>query len=244
MIIINAFECPKKPSLVVAEDIFLMRKEWQCFDLVRLYYVQAALNVFSDIFILILPLPVLVKLRMETIKRICLLIVFSVGLLVPAAAAFRIAALHLWAYADPDLSRYYGGYILFWDQVELNTAIICASAPSLQPLFRRVFGEISRLSRGMYYYYGDGQNTMTQRTIGRRGSRRPEQDVALETPEITYQPRKRSVDNTESGLVLFERVDEEEEIKNRVRAFAARPASLHSHLPKSPIRPHNILSSG
>lgn len=244
MILVNAFECPRKPSLIVAEDIFLMRQQWHCFDLRILYYSQAALNVFSDLFILFLPLPILIQLRMPTLKRICLLVVFSAGMLVPIAAAFRIWALYLWSDAPPDISRYSGGYILFWDQVELNTAIICASAPSLQPLFKRIFGELSRLTRGQYYYYGDGPTTMTQMTIGRRGSRRPEQDVALESPASTYRPQKQDVGDMEAGVIVLRQVDEEEEIKNRVRAFTARPPSAYSHPPKSPAEPRDILASG
>lgn len=248
MVLVNAFECPHKPSLVVEEDIFRKRIEWKCFDLVRLYYSQASLNLLSDVIILLLPLPTLIRLRMPTLKRLCLLMVFSVGLLVPVAAAFRIWALHLWSGSGPVDSRYYGGYIIFWDQVELNTAIICASAPSLQPLFKRVFGELARFSRGRsayyFYGYGDGQNTMTQITIGRRGSRPFNQAVDLETPPATFYPQKQSIERVESDVILVQEVDQEEEIRSRVRAFAARPQSVYSHPPKSPARPQDFLSDG
>lgn len=120
MMIVNAFECPRDPSRVFDPMIFVMREQWHCFNLTALYFSQSALNIFSDLFILILPLPILIKLHMPMFKRISLLIVFSVGLLVPIAASFRLWILYLWHDAPPELSRYYGGYILFWDSVELS----------------------------------------------------------------------------------------------------------------------------
>lgn len=247
MILVNAFECPHKPSLALAPDIFTERDKWGCFNLEKLYFSQAGLNISTDIFILVLPLPILVKLRMPTLKRISLLLVFSIGLLVPIAAALRIWALYMWATVpELDMQRYYGGYILFWDQVEMNTAIICASAPSLQPLFRAVFGELSRFQRSRtYYFYGEGQSTMTQRTIGRRGSRPLEQDLPLESPASTYRPQKHEIsDDIHNDVIVVREMDEEEEIRNRVRAFTARPPSSHSQPPKSPARPRDILASG
>ncbi|KAF1972773.1 hypothetical protein BU23DRAFT_158273 [Bimuria novae-zelandiae CBS 107.79] len=245
MILVNAFECPRKPSLVFDPNIFVMREQWHCFNLTALYFNQAALNIFSDLFILVLPLPILIKLHMPTFKRICLLIVFSVGLLVPIAAGFRLWILSLWYDAPPDISRYYGGYILFWDAVELNTAIICASAPSLQPLFRRVFGELRSLSRGRsaYYYYGEDREgtIMTQTTIGRRGSRRLEQDPPLQTQPTAGEIQERHRGEVGSDLVVVREMDEEEDIQSRAQTFEARPSSAHSDSqpPNSPAAQHH-----
>lgn len=226
-----------------------MREQWHCFNLTALYFSQSALNVFSDLFILVLPLPILIKLHMPTVKRICLLLVFSVGLLVPIAASFRLWILYLWHDAPPDVSRYYGGYILFWDAVELNTAIICASALSLQPLFRRIFGDLHTLSRNRsaYYYYGDEREgtVMTQTTIGRRGSRRLDQDVPLQRRPRSREVPKHSGEDTASGLVVIREMDNEEEVRSRVPPFAVRPTSTQSesHHPKSPARPRDLLAT-
>lgn len=247
MIFINAFECPHNPSLVFEPAIFVMRDKWHCFDLTALYFTQAALNIFSDLFILVLPLPVLMKLHMPTLKRICLLMVFSVGLLVPIAASFRLWILSIWHDAPPDISRYYGGYILFWDAVELNTAIICASAPSLQPLFRRAFGELRSISRGRasYYYYGDdGGTIMTQTTIGRRGSRRLDQELQLQRRPASREVQKRNHEEIRGDLVVVRESEEEEDVRSRMHNFAIRPISARSDMqvPKPPARPRDILA--
>lgn len=248
MILVTAFQCSHKPSLAYSRTIFLNRKKYKCLPIRNLYFAQTYMNIISDIVVFILPLPILVKLRMATHKRVGLLFLFSVGLLVPIAAAFRIQALHLWAKATWHEQRYYGGYLIFWDHVEVNTAIICASIPSLQPLFRGLFGKIYQYSgRSPYYYYGEGEDAATQVTIGHQISRRFETDVPLDSPMPTYQPADKENDGgMESGVVLIRQVkeeDAEEEIRSRVRAFAMRPTSSNSQPPKSPARPRDILAS-
>jgi hypothetical protein len=248
MVLTTAFECPK-PSLAYSPFIFLRRKQYKCLEIRSLYYAQASMNIFSDIVVFILPLPTLIKLQMPTHKRVGLLFLFNAGLLVPIAAAFRIHALYLWAKSPWLEQRYHGGYVIFWDHIEANTAIICASVPSLQPLFKGLFGRISHYSRGRetYYYYTGEEAAETQMTIGRRVSRRIERDFALESPTPTYQPRhQKDNSNIQSGAVLVREVkeDAEEEIRDRIRAFATRPTSSRSPPPKSPARPRDILSSG
>lgn len=231
MILINAFECPTHPSLVFDPAIFVSRRQWHCFDLTALYFSQSALNIFSDLFILILPLPTLVKLHMPPLKRLSLLLVFSVGLLVPIAASFRLWILYLWHDAEPDVQRYYGGYILFWDAVELNTAIVCASAPSLQPLFRRACGERSGgRVRDAYYYYGDEREgtVMTQTTIGRRGSRRLENEFPMQ--------RREGVKRAEEGGGELLVVREEEEEGGQGRPGSGREEVV--------ARPRDLLAVG
>lgn len=246
MIFINAFECPKHPSFALTPGIFVYREKMQCFELPSLYFSQAGINMFTDTAILVLPMPILVKLRMPTLKRISLLVVFSVGLLVPIASGLRIWGLYLWA-TSGNLTRYYGGYVLFWSQVELNTAIVSASAPSLQPLFRQIFGQLSRFQRthNAYYYYG-GQRTMTEIHDGQT---RPTVNFVplggLITPDSVYLPAKRcTTSETENDLSLMREIDEEENICNRVRAFASQRSSGQSQEPKSPARPRDILTSG
>lgn len=243
LIMANAIECPRKPSLALSPGIFVNRKKWQCYDLVPLYFVAAAFNIFSDAFILLLPLPVLFKLRMPTLKRISLLILFSIGILVPIASGIRLWGILLWAKSGNN-ARYYGAYVVFWSQVELNTAIICASAPSLQPLIKNIFGKLNRrFSRSAYYYYGDGTHSLSDL----RRPRRPRDPNSLSDLDNslpgTYQP-KTPHRSTEHELVIVKEFKDEEEIRDRVRHFASQRSSAQSQLPKSPARAHDTLASG
>jgi hypothetical protein len=243
MIFINAFECPKSPSFALTPGIFIYREKEKCFELHSLYYSQAAINMFTDTAILILPMPVLITLRMPKLKRLSLLAVFSVGMLVPIASGLRIWGLYLWA-SSGDLSRYYGGYVLFWSQIELNTAIICASAPSLQPLFRHIFGDLSRFqrTRNAYYYYG-GQPTMLEIQDGQIQPVLMRDPLSSFTsPEAAYLPAKRCTTNDTETFHVRD-FDEEEDIRNNVRVFAIKRDSAQSQEPKSPVKSRDRLAS-
>jgi hypothetical protein len=129
MIFVNAFECPKNPSLAWSPKF-----PHGCRNLVPTYYAQAGFNILSDIVILLLPLPSLLKLHVSKRKRIALVLVFSVGSIAVAASIVRINALYIFQHSK-DIP-YDGIYILIWSQVEINSAIISASAPSIRPLVK------------------------------------------------------------------------------------------------------------
>ncbi|PSN72230.1 hypothetical protein BS50DRAFT_673051 [Corynespora cassiicola Philippines] len=244
MLFLNAFECPN-PSLALSSDIFFYRMKWGCLDLVRIYYSQAGFSILADMFILALPLPILIKLRMPKLKRFCLLAVFSIGMLVPIASTLRVWALYLW-YTSGAQGRYYGAYVLFWDQVEINTAIICASAPSLQPLFKKAFGELSRFqrSRDPRYYYCDGPGTRTgSRRCGSEENQKQDATAVLQTPGPTYQPQKYdATEEMEYDIVLIRELGEEEEIRSRVRQFSTHRTSTMLQPPNPRPRPMDVLS--
>jgi hypothetical protein len=251
---LNGFECPHDPALTLSAKIYDDRYTARCLNRPILYYTQAGFNIFSDAFILFLPMPSLWQLRMQPLKRASLLAVFSIGLLVPIASGIRVWSLYLWA-TSGSKGRYAGAYMLFWSQVEINTAIVCASTPSLQPLFRRIFGRlVSYRTHSAYYYYGDGPNTqtMTQVQVQPGSGRITEEDCISgaqtpSTPVSSYQPNKRSTGGTfeDADLVVVKEIDEEEEIRERIRRFASNGSLMSAAtLPVSPQRTKGTLSPG
>ncbi|KAF2748320.1 hypothetical protein M011DRAFT_344489 [Sporormia fimetaria CBS 119925] len=218
----NGFECPQDPGLTLSHRIFDPVLSQGCYKRHILYYAQAGFNIFSDIVILVLPMPSLLKLRMPTLKRCCLIAVFSLGLIVPIASALRIWALVIWGESQSDpKGQYNGAYMLFWSQVEINTAIVCASAPSLQPIFRCVFGRlVSYRMRSAYYYYGDGEGGATMAQRDAQPSRTADTCVeSLGEPPSAYKVQKRA--SIEMDQVIRE-ADDEEQLKDRIRHFASR----------------------
>lgn len=113
LICIFALQCPKYPHLALSPAFFGNRHGVFCFDLKPVLYWQAAFNMVSDLIILALPLPFLIRLRMHTGKRVLLLAVFLVGLLIPVASGIRLWGVWIWAHSGA-LARYYGGYVIFW----------------------------------------------------------------------------------------------------------------------------------
>jgi hypothetical protein len=113
MILVIALQCPKQPQFALSPDVFMARGRIHCFDLRAVFYWQAGCNIASDLVILVLPMPLLFRLRMHRTKRLSLIAVFSVGLLVPIASGIRLWGLYLWANSG-HMARYYGGYVIFW----------------------------------------------------------------------------------------------------------------------------------
>ncbi|KAF2492346.1 hypothetical protein BU16DRAFT_110965 [Lophium mytilinum] len=147
MVFVNAFECPKPSDAWSVEILF--QGSGSCIDLHPLYYGQAAFNILSDVVILTLPIPVLMRLQMHKNKRLALVGIFSIGFIAVVASTIRVYALHVWATGTD--TPYNAAYILVWSQIEINAAIVSASIPSLKPLFRHTFGGTTRNTTANYY---------------------------------------------------------------------------------------------
>jgi hypothetical protein len=112
-VFIFVFQCPKEPTVAFSASMFQDMSAGHCFDLRILFYWQSGWSIGSDIFILLLPMPILFSLRMRTAKRLFVIAVFAVSLLIPIASAVRLYGLYLWANSGMD-ARYYGGYFIVW----------------------------------------------------------------------------------------------------------------------------------
>ncbi|CAI7638620.1 unnamed protein product [Penicillium bialowiezense] len=165
-VFVNAFECHSKPW-----------RAWDpsfpkgCNNLPMTYFSTAGINILTDILILVMPLPVLVNLNLHTRRKYALVAIFLTGAFASAASIVRLNALYKYT-TTKDVS-YDAIQILIWSQVEINVAIISASAPSLRPLFNNIFKDSSYArsynkgrgaSRTPYGGYGTGRSG-TRRTL-------------------------------------------------------------------------------
>ncbi|KAH8723390.1 hypothetical protein GQ44DRAFT_620309 [Phaeosphaeriaceae sp. PMI808] len=185
-----AIQCPKEPSIAWSKRMpQSLHGSDKCLDLRVLFYWQAGFNMGSDLIVLFLPMPLILHLRMRTANRLSLIAVFSAGLLVPVASAIRIWSLYQWA-TSGDLACYYEGYIILGSQIELNTAIICASLPSLQPYIVKVFRKLRRKRQASYYYGGEpGPMVLSPAAEAARARCGIEDSIiALERPDPIYRP--------------------------------------------------------
>ncbi|KAF2275614.1 uncharacterized protein EI97DRAFT_360239, partial [Westerdykella ornata] len=107
----------------------------KCFEPTRLWAATAAVNLFSDVVILLLPIPTLLSLRVPMNKRLALIGIFSIGIMAVAASCVRLWVMALWA-ESPYNSARFGADLLLWGQVETNSGIVSASVPFLRLVFR------------------------------------------------------------------------------------------------------------
>lgn len=107
----------------------------KCFEPTKLWLVTSALNLFSDVVILLMPIPTLLGLRVPINRRLALIGIFSIGIMAIVASCVRMWVMALWS-ESPQNSAQFGADLLLWGQVETNAGIISASVPFLRLIFR------------------------------------------------------------------------------------------------------------
>jgi hypothetical protein len=108
----------------------------KCFNPTLLWVFSAAINLFTDVVILLVPIPTLLSLRVPISKRLALVGIFSVGIMAIVASCVRMWIMALWSESISN-SGQFGAELLLWGQVEVNAGIQSASVPFLRLLFRR-----------------------------------------------------------------------------------------------------------
>lgn len=108
----------------------------QCFNVTAIVYAGAACSILEDVFLIILPIPGLLKLQLNPKKRSALVFLFALGLFACVASVIRLQ--YLVSFANSFDSTYQQVSTVIWSAVELNLAVICGSLPSLRPLFKKV----------------------------------------------------------------------------------------------------------
>ncbi|KAL9625385.1 MAG: hypothetical protein Q9160_000448 [Pyrenula sp. 1 TL-2023] len=135
-LIVSVFACipiqknwiPKTPGHCV------LRTPW--------WYGYGTINVFTDVVIFLLPLPLVKDLQIKGKKKFAVMMVFGLGLFVIVVSAVRMTTLTSTVKnTDPTFSSV---STYEWSIVESNVGIICASLPMVRNLlasyFPRVFG--------------------------------------------------------------------------------------------------------
>ncbi|RLL97719.1 hypothetical protein CFD26_107025 [Aspergillus turcosus] len=114
-----------------------------------LWFFNAAMNILTDLCVLVLPIPVLSHLRLPRRQKIRVIFIFATGGFACVTSMVRLnyltRATHTTDYTKDN------GPIAVRSQIELNIGILCSCLPPLQPPVTRVFpgllGSVSH-SRG------------------------------------------------------------------------------------------------
>ncbi|KAL8994333.1 MAG: hypothetical protein Q9169_005660 [Polycauliona sp. 2 TL-2023] len=122
------FQCsPPRKSWVPAT-------EGSCLSNDATFYGLAAVTIFFDIVILLLPVPLLLKLNINNKKKLALICVFMLGLLTTVCSIMRMV--QIVAIANTGNST----MLVLWGVIELNVGIILTCIPTLGPLFPTLMG--------------------------------------------------------------------------------------------------------
>jgi hypothetical protein len=117
-----------------------------CIDQNAFYLASAIINVFGDIAVLSLPLPIIWNLQASRSRKWSLSFLFLLGAFVVVASIFRIVAVTQIDPTDFSFTNVGGG---LWSTVEVEVGFICANLPAVRPLLFKWFGyENSRNASG------------------------------------------------------------------------------------------------
>jgi hypothetical protein len=90
-------------------------------------------HIVTDVWILFLPLKVVISIPRPLKEKLGLFGIFSLGFITVTAASFRLQFLHKFTQSPDPFFEIVPIHI--WSMVEVHVGILCASAPTLRPLF-------------------------------------------------------------------------------------------------------------
>ncbi|KAL4784350.1 major facilitator superfamily domain-containing protein [Aspergillus varians] len=150
---VNIFQCQPVAAAWAAS----LPVDAHCTDILTLYLSSSPVNIITDLAILVLPNPILTRMRLPLKQKIILVITFSFGFFVAVVDVIRIAYLqeattsreialrqiHLQNYGGGDFA-WYASLSFMWSVVEVNVSVMCACVPGLKPLVARVVPKLIR----------------------------------------------------------------------------------------------------
>ncbi|KAF1362387.1 hypothetical protein EJ07DRAFT_12641, partial [Lizonia empirigonia] len=115
-------------------DVFV--QGGSCLHRTPLYMATAVLNMITDIILLVLPIPMIIKLQMPKVQKAGLICIFGVGSATCITSAVRLVLLfpmlktidQTWAIVTPGI----------WILIEANMVIITGALPTMRLFFRHV----------------------------------------------------------------------------------------------------------
>ncbi|KAF6796956.1 integral membrane protein [Colletotrichum sojae] len=110
--------------------------EGKCLSITAIGYGGAALSIFEDIVLFIMPVPELLKLQLSTKKKWALVFMFGVGCFACIASMIRLK--YLVSLAHTFDATWDNVDVAIWSSIEVNLAIMCGSLPALRPVFKKV----------------------------------------------------------------------------------------------------------
>jgi hypothetical protein len=98
----------------------------------KAYVGPSAVNVITDVILLVLPIPYVWSLNAALAQRLILIGIFLLGTFVAVVSVVRLSIFIGLDLASPDVT-YNLSEVFIWSSVEINVGLICACLPSLRP---------------------------------------------------------------------------------------------------------------
>ncbi|KAI0384161.1 hypothetical protein F5Y04DRAFT_293502 [Hypomontagnella monticulosa] len=99
---------------------------------------SAALHTATDVWLIGLVLPHILKMHLPTRQKVALAFVLTLGIFVACASLTRMAV--AWEFLNPKYAQWDSFSFAIWTTLESSLGLICASIPMLKPLVRQLMG--------------------------------------------------------------------------------------------------------
>ncbi|KAF0331934.1 integral membrane protein [Colletotrichum asianum] len=126
-----------------------------CVQTVPMFLALLFTDVVADFAILIIPIPMVIRVRMPLKKKLAVIGMLGLGAAVCAVSLTRVIA--TFAIAEeyikhPNDVIYYTAPVFFWTNIELSLAIVCACLPTLRPIWLHFFPKPAATGSNSYEY--------------------------------------------------------------------------------------------
>ncbi|KAI8240823.1 Satratoxin biosynthesis SC1 cluster protein 4 [Colletotrichum sp. SAR 10_96] len=107
----------------------------RCINQVATWIANAASTIFTDLLILLMPIPQVWKLQLQKAEKIALTFAFGLGFFVVFTSAYRTSVLFTYSNLDP---TYTLAPTVGWTAIEMSAGIVSACLPTLRPAMQKV----------------------------------------------------------------------------------------------------------
>ncbi|KAK1716691.1 hypothetical protein CaCOL14_000394 [Colletotrichum acutatum] len=107
----------------------------RCINQVATWIANAASTIFTDLLILLLPLPQVWKLQLQKAEKIALTFAFGLGFFVVFTSAYRTSVLFTYSGTDPSYTL---APTVGWTAIEMSAGIVSACLPTIRPAVQRI----------------------------------------------------------------------------------------------------------
>ncbi|KAK1752765.1 hypothetical protein QBC47DRAFT_389229 [Echria macrotheca] len=148
-------------------SLFLPSQAAVCVDSLTIYYLTSIMNIVTDFFVFVVPLPAIRALQLPTRQKWLVMSIFCLGFFTCIISIVRLFTLRAaTSTTDPSWANAPSAY---WSVVELNCGILCACLPTLRPWLRHMnIHGFSRKSRSDGYRR-EGSDLKTSFSKGANG---------------------------------------------------------------------------
>ncbi|KAL5342923.1 hypothetical protein BJX70DRAFT_239945 [Aspergillus crustosus] len=124
-----------------------------CLNDGAIVFSASTINIFTDVLVTILPMPLIWKLQLPVRQRLAVISIFGLGIMVDVAGSVR--TVYVWKSMIASYDTTWEGWpVLLAATIEINIGLICTSAPVLRPLVNfcipRLLGSTHRYGSNRY----------------------------------------------------------------------------------------------